>query len=51
MEKTDTIIFLKKKKTLKDYQKNYLEVKKSQYNNIINKNSFFNYNLIMYAMI
>ena len=29
MEKTDTIICLKKKTKLKEYQKNYREVKKS----------------------
>ena len=34
MEKTDTAICLKKKKKgLKEYQKNYCEAKKSQYNN------------------
>ena len=34
MEKTDTAICLKKKKQgLKEYQKNYCEAKKSQYNN------------------
>ena len=34
MEKTDTAICLKKKKEkLKEYQKNYREAKKSQYNN------------------
>ena len=34
MEKTDTTICLKKKnKRLKEYQKNYREAKKSQYNN------------------
>ena len=32
MKKTDTIICLKKKR-LKEYQKNYREAKKSQYNN------------------
>ena len=33
MEKTDTAICLKKKKEkLKEYQKNYREAKKSQYN-------------------
>ena len=34
MEKIDTSICLKKrKKRLKEYQKNYREAKKSQYNN------------------
>ena len=34
MEKTDTIICLQKKKQrLKEYQKNYCDAKKSQYNN------------------
>ena len=32
MEKTDTIICLKKKKRLKKYQKSYRVAKKSQYN-------------------
>ena len=33
MEKIDIAICLKRKKRLKEYQKNYREVKKSQYNN------------------
>ena len=33
MKKTDIIICLKKKNRLKEYQKNYREAKKSQYNN------------------
>ena len=33
MEKTDTTICLKKKQGLKEYQKNYREAKKFQYNN------------------
>ena len=33
MEKTDTIICLKKKNRLKEYQKNHHEAKKSQHNN------------------
>ena len=33
MVKTDTIICLKKKRRLTEYQKNYHEGKKSQYNN------------------
>ena len=34
MEKTDIVMCLKKKKQrLKEYQKNYREAKKSQYNN------------------
>ena len=33
MEKTDTTICPKKKTKTKKYQKNYCEVKKSQYNN------------------
>ena len=38
MEKTDITKCLKKKKQrLKDYQKNYHEAKKSQYNNEYNR--------------
>ena len=33
MEKADIIIYLKKKNRLKEYQKNYREARKSQYNN------------------
>ena len=33
MGKTDTTICQKKKKRLKEYQKNYRDTKKSQYNN------------------
>ena len=33
MEKKDISIRLKKKKRLKEHQKNYREAKKSQYNN------------------
>ena len=33
MEKTDIAICIKKKKSLKEYQKNYRETKKSQCNN------------------
>ena len=33
MQKTDIAICLKKKQRLKEYQKNYSEAKKSQYNN------------------
>ena len=33
MEKTDTTMSEEKKQRLKEYQKNYRETKKSQYNN------------------
>ena len=33
MEETDIIACLKKKQRLKEYQKNYCEAKKSQFNN------------------
>ena len=33
MEKTETTTCQEKKKRLKEYQKNYCETKKSQYNN------------------
>ena len=45
-----------KKRRLKEYQKNYCEAKNSQYNNeennflIVIFNSFFNYDLIVYAI-
>ena len=38
-----------KKQRLKEYQKNYREAKKPQYTN--EKNSFFNCDLIVYAVI
>ena len=38
-----------KKQKLKEYQKNCREAKKCKYNN--EYNSFFNYDLIVYAMI
>ena len=50
MEKTDTAICLKKKtKTkIKEYQKNYRDFKKSQYNN--EYNSFLIMILVVYAI-
>ena len=38
-----------KKQKLNEYQKNYRKAKKSNYKN--KYNSFFNYDLIVYAMI
>ena len=38
-----------KKQKLNEYQKNYRKAKKSNYKN--KHNSFFNYDLIVYAMI
>ena len=46
MEEIDIIICMKKRNKDKEYQKNYLEAKKSQYSN-----QYILMDLIVYAMI